>query len=192
MILPPFRISVCGIEELGGHCTAGVSHVLSILDPDWPVPVAFGSFGEHERLELRFHDVIEAEPGMIAPDLEHVRALLSFGGDLAPESHLLVHCHAGVSRSTASLALILAQTLPGCPASAIFAELLRVRPQAWPNLRIVELGDAMLGRSGSLTAALHRLHRAKLEAQPELAEAMAAAGRAREIERALQDSARSC
>jgi hypothetical protein len=36
--------------------------VLSILDPDWPVPEAFGSFGEHKKLELRFHDVIEGKP----------------------------------------------------------------------------------------------------------------------------------
>ena len=51
--IAPFRISVCGIEELTGHCETGVSHVLSILDPDWPVPEAFGAFGEHAKLELR-------------------------------------------------------------------------------------------------------------------------------------------
>jgi hypothetical protein len=45
----PFRITVCGIEELAGHGGRGVSHVLSILDPDWPVPEAFGSFGEHRK-----------------------------------------------------------------------------------------------------------------------------------------------
>ena len=56
---PPFKFSVCGIEELNRHCEAGVSHVLSILDPGWPVPEVFGVFGEHAKLELRFHDVIE-------------------------------------------------------------------------------------------------------------------------------------
>jgi len=38
---------------------AGASDVVSILDPDWPVPSAFGACGEHQRLELRFDDVIE-------------------------------------------------------------------------------------------------------------------------------------
>jgi hypothetical protein len=38
---------------------AGVSHVVSILDPDWPMPSAFGACGEHQRLELRFDDLIE-------------------------------------------------------------------------------------------------------------------------------------
>jgi predicted protein tyrosine phosphatase len=158
-ILPPFKITVCGIDELAGHCTAGVSHVLSILDPEWPIPTAFGSFGEHERLELRFHDVVEAEPSIVAPQPEHVRELLAFGRDLTPGAHLLVHCHAGVSRSTASLSLILAQALPACPAKAIFAEVLRIRPIAWPNLRIIELGDLLLQRDGTLTAALHEVFR---------------------------------
>lgn len=47
--------------------TRGASHVLWILDPDWLVPEAFGSFGEHEKLELRFHDIIEDIPGMLPP-----------------------------------------------------------------------------------------------------------------------------
>ena len=36
--LVPFRITVCGIEELIDHRETGASHILSILDPDWPVP----------------------------------------------------------------------------------------------------------------------------------------------------------
>jgi hypothetical protein len=55
----PFKITVCGIEELGNHCDVGVSHVLSILDPSAPELPVFGSFGEHERIELRFDDVVE-------------------------------------------------------------------------------------------------------------------------------------
>ena len=52
-------LTVCGLEELDEHSSRGVTHVLSILDPDWPVPEAFGAFGEHRKLELRFHDVID-------------------------------------------------------------------------------------------------------------------------------------
>jgi predicted protein tyrosine phosphatase len=178
----PFRISVCGIDELAGHCAARVSHVVSILDPDWPVPPAFGAFGEHERLELRFHDVIEARTDTVVPETEHVAALLAFGRDLTPAAHLLVHCHAGVSRSTASLALLIAQAIPGVSADKVFAEVLRIRPVAWPNLRIVELGDALLGRRGTLIAALHEVYRRKIEADPELALVMTAAGRGREVE----------
>ena len=136
-----------------------MSHVLSILDPDWPVPEAFGAFGEHAKLELRFHDVIEPDiAGTTPPREEDVSALLAFGRDLMAEppadAHLLVHCHAGVSRSTASMALVLAQGLPDIAADRIFAEVLRIRGKAWPNLRIVEMGDALLGRGGALVAAV--------------------------------------
>ena len=185
-MLAPFKITVCGIGELDSHCDVGVSHVLSILDPGWPVPSAFGSFGEHARLELRFNDVIDdTDARMIAPNAEHVAQLLRFGRDLLaeprPSRHLLVHCHAGISRSTAAMALMLAQALPQRPASDVFQEVLRIRPPAWPNLRIVELGDAMLGRNGELVAAAHELYRLQITWRPELEETMAGIGRDREV-----------
>jgi predicted protein tyrosine phosphatase len=185
-MLAPFRITVCGIEELAGHCEARVSHVLSILDPAWPVPEAFGGFGEHERLELRFDDVIGEVPGKLPPGREHVARLLAFGRDLMaeppPAAHLLVHCHMGVSRSTASMALILAQALPDTPAGEVLGEVLRIRPQAWPNLLMVEIGDALLARGGALVGAAHEAYRLQLEARPQLGEFMLRNGRGREVE----------
>src|SRR5271166_7171626 len=186
----PFRITVCGLDDLGTHREARVSHVLSILDPDWPVPEVFGDFGEHARLELRFHDVIE--PGradMIVPHEQHVADVLAFGRELLAEppadTHLLVHCHAGVSRSTASMALILAQARPDVPGGGILAEVLRIRPQAWPNLRILEIGDALLGRGGSLVAAATCIYRAQIERRPYMADVMRAGGRGREVDAAV-------
>ncbi|MFT8243192.1 tyrosine phosphatase family protein [Roseomonas sp. BN140053] len=187
--IAPFRIGVCGIEELTGHCDTGVSHVLSILDPDWPVPEAFGTFGEHRKLELRFHDVIEPDqPDRQPPREADVTAILAFGRDLQaeprPAAHLLVHCHAGISRSTAALLLVLAQALPDRPAPEILAEIARIRPKAWPNLRMVEMGDALLGRGGAITAALPPLYRAQLAIRPHLAPLMREAGRGREVDAA--------
>ena len=181
----PFKITICGIHELPDHREIGISHVLSILDPDWPVPDAFGSFGEHERLELRFHDVIEQVPDMIPPQEKHVAQLLAFGRNLmaepAPGAHLLVHCHAGVSRSTASMILIVAQAQSQLAASVTAQEVLRIRPQAWPNLRIIEMGDAMLGRGGEVIEAVREIYRVQLSRRPELATSMADGGRGREV-----------
>jgi len=184
--IAPFRITICGIEELEGHNAAGVTHVLSILDPEWPVPEAFGGFAEHERLELRFHDVIEDTERLQGPREAHVEQLLGFGRDMMaeppPGAHLLVHCHAGVSRSTASMTLILAQALPQRSAAEILAEVLRIRDKAWPNLRILEIGDAMLGRGGALVAAAHPVYARQLARRPWLAEEMTRMSRAREVE----------
>ncbi|MBO0710215.1 MAG: protein-tyrosine-phosphatase [Acetobacteraceae bacterium] len=185
----PFRITICGLDELAGHCEARVSHVLSILDPAWPEPTVFETYGEHRRLELRFHDVIEERADVVAPGPADVGRLLDFGRELAraprAEAHLLVHCHAGVSRSSASVALLIARAMPEAPGAAVFAEILRIRPQVWPNLRIIELGDAALGRGGDLVAGAAGVYRWQLTQKPFLAEEFRANSRGREVEAAL-------
>ena len=181
--LVPFQVTICGIDELELHCAAGVTHVLSILDPGWPDPEAFCAFDPHRRLELRFHDVIETEPGCVAPESLDVEQLLSFGRDLTEGkgTHLLVHCHAGVSRSTAAATLIVAQARPDRPAEEALQTVLSRRPRAWPNLRILELGDALLERRGEIVGAARAHYRRRLEREPWLIEQMIDGGRGREV-----------
>jgi predicted protein tyrosine phosphatase len=178
-----FHITVCGIEELPGHGAVGVTHVLSLLDPGYPDLEALGAFGEHERLELRFHDIIDELPDLRLVQREDVAALLRFGRSLMrePNAHLLVHCHMGISRSTASMALILAQARPDRPASEALAEVRRIRPRIWPNLRVMELGDELLGRGGELVAAAVGRYRHVLARRPEMGPAMIQLGRGREV-----------
>jgi predicted protein tyrosine phosphatase len=189
-VIVPFRTTICGIDELEGHSAVGVTHVLSILDPSAPQPPAFGAFGEHERVELRFDDVIEDVADKVVPRREHVQEILALGTDLMREArdgaHLLVHCHAGISRSTAAMSLILAQACPEVAGADIVAEILRIRGKAWPNLRLIEFGDAILGRGGDLVAAVPTAYRWQLQRRPELADYFIAAGRQREVERARE------
>ncbi len=187
----PLRITVCGLEELAGPRAIDATHVLSIMDPGWPEPEALRAFDVHRRLRLHFHDVIEPTQGWIAPERWDVELLLAFGRDLGanrPEGaaeltqlHLLVHCHAGVSRSTAAAILLLAQHEPGQPAEHAILEVVRQRPRAWPNLRMIEFGDALLGRDGEIVAAVHAHYRMALDREPWLAEAMIDNGRGREV-----------
>jgi predicted protein tyrosine phosphatase len=186
--LIPFGITVCGIAELPEHSDVGISHVLSILDPEWPVPDAFGSFGEHARLELRFHDIIEPTPGMVLPRRSHVEEVLAFGRDLmsepAGQANLLVHCHAGISRSTASMLLILTQALPRVPVDALAAEVLRIRDKAWPNLMLIEMGDDLLGRGGAIVRAARWIYGEQIRRKPGIGEMMREGGRGREVDSA--------
>lgn len=188
----PFRITICGIPELGEHCAAGVTHVLSILDPDWPDPAAFDDFAPHRRLALRFHDVIETEPGRLAPSSADVERLLAFGREMHEPAgtHLLVHCHAGVSRSTAAAALILAQAHPDRPGREALEAVARIRPRAWPNLRILEFGDALLGRRGDIVSAAGAIYRRVLDRDPYMQDLMIEGGRGREVIAALNSPER--
>lgn len=182
-----FRFTICGIPELGSHCEAGVTHVLSILDPEWPDPPEFEDYSPHRRLALRFHDIIDPIPGRHPPTRDDVVRLLAFGCELsdAETCHLLVHCHAGVSRSTAATALILAQAHPARPARDVLDAVSRMRPRAWPNLRILEYGDELLGRNGEITASAGAIYRRVLDREPYLQEAMIENGRVREVTAAL-------
>lgn len=183
----PFKITICGIDELIDHSNANVTHVLSILDPATPEPDAFGAFGEHERLELRFHDVIEEfVPGYDPPQPHHIEALLAFGRDVAHapggSAHVLIHCHMGISRSTAAAVLLLAEARPDSSATGIMAEIAKVRSKAWPNLRMIEIGDAMLGFNGDLVQAVRDRHHQLARALPEVADFMRDNGRERELD----------
>ena len=189
-------LTICGLEELEQHSARAVTHVLSIVDPDCPDPDAFRVYDSHHRTILRFHDIIEPFAGFVHPDQAHVEAVLAFGEGLRRDAssrredgHLLVHCHAGISRSTAAMAMLLAQTYPDRDETAIFDRLVSIRPQAWPNSRMIGFADRLLSRKGRLNAALARLYAKQLAARPELEETMRRHGRGREVDMALTSSA---
>lgn len=178
---PPRHI-ICGLSELSCHSRTGVTHIVSILDPDMPEPAELVAYPPHARLTLRFHDIIAPRPGMVAPEREHVDALLDFGRQ--HPALVLVHCHAGISRSTAAAAALLLQADPQAGDDAALAQMMQIRPQAWPNSRIVALADALLGRGGRLNAALGRFYRWRLGMEPEIGELLRQGGRGDEVDMA--------
>lgn len=184
-------LTICGISELPDQSGRSVTHVLSILDPDHPDPKAFRAYDPHHRTILRFHDIINPIRGMILPEPEHVEAILGFGDDLArsgpdrEDGHLLVHCHMGVSRSTAAMLTLMAQTHPDESEDRLFERLTEIRPQAWPNSRMIEFADDILSRSGRLTDALRQHYGRQMERMPHYVELMHELGRGREVEMAI-------
>jgi predicted protein tyrosine phosphatase len=180
--LLPYRITICGLAELAYHAQAGVSHVISILDPAYPDPDDFGRYGTHRRVVWRFDDVVEVGLGFTEPSVPDVQAILELGRELQaePVDRLLVHCHAGVSRSTATAIILMVQHNPGREAEA-FAELRRLRPRSWPNGLMIGIADHLLAREGVLIAALREHQRCVARDFPEFAEMLARYGRAHEI-----------
>ena len=129
--------TICGLNELDCHSARGVTHILSILDPGWPEPEVFQTYSPRRRATLHFHDEIDPTSHLSLPRADHIEAILSFGRSLAEDAgsgekvQFLVHCHMGISRSTAAVAPLLAQMYPEEPEDRIFARLLDIRPQAW-------------------------------------------------------------
>ena len=177
--------AICGLDELIGHQAHGVTHILSILDPEWPDPEAFQAFDPHFRAIMRFHDAIEPDRDILLPQKSDVEAILSFGRDAAEAGGLLIHCHAGISRSTAATLMILAQARPDEREDELADRLLQTRPQAWPNSRMITFADELLDREGRLMAATAGIYAQQLVRRPDLAEIMRRGNRVREVELGL-------
>lgn len=178
--LVPYRITICGLEELCQHGRSGVSHVLTILDPEWPDPTDFAAYAPHSRTVWRFHDIIGERPGMAAPQPTDVAAILAFGREHGGIDHLLVHCHMGISRSTAAAAILLAQHNQGRERHA-FDHLWAIRPRSWPNSRMVRFADDMLGRQSALVDAMREHHARVAAAYPDFAALLRQGERAAEV-----------
>jgi predicted protein tyrosine phosphatase len=180
-------LTICGIEELPSQSARKVSHVLSLLDPGLPELQSFAAYEAHERTTLRFHDIIAPQEGRVHPTEAHVAEILDFGAKLRESTaqrsggHLLVHCHMGISRSTAAMLSLMAQVEPEEGEDALFARLRAIRPQAWPNSVMVGFADAQLKRGGRLIAALGRHYAHQLEVQPRYRQWMADLGRGAEV-----------
>jgi predicted protein tyrosine phosphatase len=97
-----------------------------------------------------------------------------------PEAHVLIHCHAGVSRSTAAAAILMSQFRPGEEEQA-FLKLLELRKHGWPNTRMVEFADTLLKRDGAMLRGLIAYRRALLEVKPHLSEIVRNIGRGHEL-----------
>jgi predicted protein tyrosine phosphatase len=129
------------------------SHLITLLDPADEMPTPDGVPG-YRHLKLGMHDTVRPTPEQTPPDEIHVRDLLRFAQDWNRSQPMLVHCWAGISRSTASAFAIACMLTPAGHELQI-ARLLRERaPHAHPNLRIVALADDLLGRDGRMVDAI--------------------------------------
>lgn len=134
---------ITAVERL--LASAPVDHVLTLISPDAEAPTVPGP-----RTLLRFNDIVETRPGLVAPSAQIVAAILA----LRATPTLLIHCHAGVSRSTAAAYVLACAVRPLGEEAALAAHLRAICPEATPNALMVALADAALGRDGAMTAAI--------------------------------------
>lgn len=94
-------------------------------------------------LALEFNDI--EEPGRGAPTIDHAIQIIWFAEKLDEDSSLLVHCMAGISRSTAAT-LIVWMVTQNSDAWTLFDQLFTHRPIAFPNILLLEHGCKLLNR----------------------------------------------
>ena len=133
------------------------SHLLTLLSPGHEDSARRNPpFEQH--LQLYFHDITEAKEGLIAPNADHIGAILDFTRGWSGARPLLVHCWAGISRSSAAAYMIACARSPGHERD-IADELRRRAPFATPNRLMVRLADEELQRSGRMVEAIDRIGR---------------------------------
>jgi predicted protein tyrosine phosphatase len=163
-----FEIKIGGLHSIGALVPEfRPTHLLGILDPLTPQPAVY-DHEPHSRTTLlvRFQDIDASQPD--GPTAEHVAKIIAFADQVrsaharAP-ARLLVHCHAGISRSTASAYIALARDFGLERADDAFRQLLRTTVNPWPNRRLVSLADDALGARGRLLAPLDAYRETNIE-----------------------------
>ena len=162
------RLHVCSLRLIETEVVrTGARSLVTLLSPGTPVARPL-DIVEHRHLNIAMSDIVEAQPGQVRPDMQHLDALLEFVAGWDRREPMLIHCFAGVSRSTASAYIAVCQLSPHRDEHEIAQSLRVASPTATPNLRFVELADERLGRKGRMVAAIEAIGRGQecLEGAP--------------------------
>src|SRR6202789_487240 len=150
-------IHVCSLARL--HETVeetGALHVVSLIGGEASVERPRAIIAEN-HLWLRLHDISSPLDGYVMPDERHIADLLSFVRRWDRSAPLIVHCYAGISRSTASAFASVCALNPHRDEMSIARQIRAASPIASPNRLIVSLADKALGREGRMLRALDQM-----------------------------------
>jgi predicted protein tyrosine phosphatase len=133
------------------------SHAISLLSPETAFP-NFITLPAERHLKLSLHDIAEHLPGMDAPRMTDAERLIEFIQDWDTVQPMLIHCWAGISRSTASAYAAMCMLRKESEEHLAW-ELRTASPSATPNPLLIEHVDALLGRNGRMIAAIKAIGR---------------------------------
>jgi predicted protein tyrosine phosphatase len=153
------RIHVCPLARIGETVAlTGARSLVTLLNPGTPVERP-ATIAAERHLYIGVGDIVEALPGHVLPAEAHIRELLDFVARWDRAEPLLIHCYAGVSRSTAAAFIAACALAPERDEGAIARALRAASPTATPNARLVTLADAALARGGRMIDAVAAIGR---------------------------------
>ncbi|MCJ8143537.1 tyrosine phosphatase family protein [Ancylobacter sp. A5.8] len=152
-------IHICPLSRLSETVTrTGARHVLSVINIATPVTLP-AEFPRENHLFVGFNDIVAPQDGLVHPSAEHVEAILGFARRWDRAAPLVVHCYAGISRSTASAYVAACALAPQRDERELALALRAASPIATPNALLVSLADAALGRNGRMVEAIAAIGR---------------------------------
>ncbi|MEH3116103.1 MAG: protein tyrosine phosphatase [Methylorubrum populi] len=152
-------LHVCPLSRLPDTIAAsGASHLVTLVTPGSAVERPAEISPEH-HLRVAFSDIVAPLDGHRPPGEEHVRAVLDFVQAWPRENPMVIHCYAGISRSTAAAFAAACALRPDRDEAALAHELRRRAPSATPNRLFVAIADRLLGRAGRMSAAVSGIGR---------------------------------
>jgi len=143
------------------------SRLVTLLSPEHMIQT-HPNLGQARHLRLGVQDIVDAAAGDVPPAAHHVLQLIEFARAWDATDPMLIHCWAGISRSTAA-AYIIACDRAGAGSETELARILRARAShADPNRLMVRLGDDLLGRRGRMVAAVESIGRGAMASEGRL------------------------
>lgn len=153
------RIVVCPLSQVA-DCVSihQASHMVTLINEGTPVERP-ASINAERHLFLAFNDIVEPVDGMTAPAEGHARELLSFVDSWDRKKAIVIHCFAGISRSTAAAFISMCALRPDLAEADIARHIRAASPSATPNILLVGLADRILGRDGRMVSAIRSIGR---------------------------------
>jgi len=150
-------IHVCSLAALPSTVqSTGASHILTVMGDIRRVQRP-ASVREANHLMISMDDINEPADGLVTPSEDHIEKVLAFVRGWDRQAPLVVHCYAGISRSTASAFAAACALNPQRDEMMIARQMRRASPTAFPNRLIVSLADRALGRNGRMLRALDEM-----------------------------------
>ena len=153
----PRMIHVCSLARLHAIVDeTGARHIVTLLRlvdrVQRPSHIA-----PENHLVLAVDDITMPMDGYTAPAHEHVQRLVDFVSAWDRKTPMVMHCFAGISRSTAGAYVAACALNPGRDEMQIAWEIRRASRTAQPNSRIVSIADRLLKRDGRMIRAIEAI-----------------------------------
>ena len=150
-------IHVCSLARLYATVDeTGARHIVTLLRLSDRVTRP-SHIAPENHLVLAVDDIAAPMDGYTVPGEEHVERLIEFVGQWDRAAPMVVHCFAGISRSTAGAYVAACALNPERDELQIAQAIRNASRTAQPNARIVSIADRLLQRDGRMVRALETI-----------------------------------